>query len=483
MQTSALVLDVYDDCGGQTLREIFPKLADIPEQVKQAHVVTENTSSWPDDVFALVMINGGTTLRKYACVDEGNTLLSVLYFLKNAHKLPAQAQVVAAENLKTACSWYGLDVPEELEKIAGMGMAAVNMALMAPGTSQQIKQNLAADRVLAPSMGVVTPQARQELMKGAEVNGTTSMPLQPPSDLSVQKEKAVIRKTASVGRLVHRSEEVLPDANIGMKHKEQPKSLPQEKKNLHPVVDVTNQEPPKIVSEKKASMFAVPSQKKYPLDSYAQVKMASAYFDEHAKQMPPEVRREFAYNLVKRADEMSFHLNDFVKKYGGVGFAPPVEIKVALDARRLEVGHSEDALQLLGEVEKVARYRLWKEAGVVRQFEPEEIVALLSEFDKVAGITHLYDRSIPDPYFSVYGFDKTAEADWSEVVGNETVTEADLKRLARIGAFSVKTTFGAGFQEEFLKDPIGIFKSLPLDQKKMMMRMANSTQPGAERTY
>ena len=32
-------------------------------------------------------------------------------------------------------------------------------------------------------------------------------------------------------------------------------------------------------------------------------------------------------------------------------------------------------------------------------------------------------------------------------------------------------------------DPVGIFKSLPLDQKKMLARMANSTQPGAERTY
>jgi len=106
MLTSGLILDIYDDYRGDTLRALYPRQSDMPESVKTAQVLSpEDRSTLPDDAFALVMINGGETLRKYACIDEGNTRLSVEYFIKNAHKLPAVAQKTAAENLMKACGW------------------------------------------------------------------------------------------------------------------------------------------------------------------------------------------------------------------------------------------------------------------------------------------------------------------------------------------------------------------------------------------
>jgi hypothetical protein len=496
MQTSGLVLDVYDDFGGGVLRELFPSFDDIPEQVKVAHVVTaEEREQLPDDVFALVLVNNGETLRKYACIDEGNTVLSVQYFLKNAHKLPLEAQKVAAENLKAACAWYDLQAPEELEKVALGVMTALTAVPVIKGTHQAISENLAATRALGGGAGnIVTPAARDAALgrKTAEVSGTVLAPNQGPGDPSagLKGSKTVIQKTARVGHLVASSkgdQGVPPADNLATEHKEQPSALPQARQ-MHPTVDVSDKQPPKYMVEKKAEHFALPEQKKYPLDSYTQVKAASGYFDTYSKHMAPPTRHEYAVNLVKRASALAVAVSDNARKYGAEDFAPEAEIKAAFDVRRLEVQNDADALKLLGAVEKVARFRMWKEASAEtpQVLSAAEVVDLLAEFDKVAGLDHHYDRTIPDPYFSIYGFDKSASADdpeFSEVIGNETVTEADLRRLVRIAAFTVKTTFGADFQEEFLKDPVGIFKSLPLAQKKMVMRMANGTGPGQERTY
>ncbi len=156
---SGLVLDIYDDYSGDVLRSIFPKEAGVPDLIKQAHYITpDERDALPDHVFSLVLHNNGTCLRKYACTDPGNTALSVEYFLKTAHKLPVEAQKTAAENLTTACGWYGIEPPEQLQKIAIGLMTAANLALSGPQiakeTGKDIKKNL---RVARASGGVVNP--------------------------------------------------------------------------------------------------------------------------------------------------------------------------------------------------------------------------------------------------------------------------------------------------------------------------------------
>lgn len=117
---SGLVLDMFDDPAGEILKQVFPTYDSMPEVVKTAMPLSSvDRAHLPDDVYALVLHNDGVVLRKYACVDEGNTCLSVEYFLKTAHRLPEEAQKVAASNLITACSWYNVDPPAELQKIAG----------------------------------------------------------------------------------------------------------------------------------------------------------------------------------------------------------------------------------------------------------------------------------------------------------------------------------------------------------------------------
>ena len=116
---SGLVLDVYDDQGGEILQAIFPSTEDLPDLVKTAHAITpEERGLLPDDAFALVLVDGDVEMKKFATLDEGNTALSVEYFLRTGYRLPAEAQKVAAHNLCVACGWYGIEPPEDLQKVA-----------------------------------------------------------------------------------------------------------------------------------------------------------------------------------------------------------------------------------------------------------------------------------------------------------------------------------------------------------------------------
>jgi len=121
---SGLVLDIYDDPKGDILKSVFPTLESVPGLVKEAHQLTqEDRDRLPDDAFALILEQGGSELKKFATVDAGNTALSVEYFLKTGHKLPVEAQKVAAHNLCVACGWFGIEPPEELQKVAqGRGL-------------------------------------------------------------------------------------------------------------------------------------------------------------------------------------------------------------------------------------------------------------------------------------------------------------------------------------------------------------------------
>lgn len=156
---SGLIIDVSDDQGGEVLRSIFPTRDAVPDLVKSAAAAsTEQRDALPDDLFALVLTSGGTTMRKFACSSAGDVALSVEYFMKTAHRLPESAQKVAAQNLSTACGWYGIEVPDGLQKVAlGVG-TMVHLGLMGPEAAKQTKTGIKANMALArQSGGLVNP--------------------------------------------------------------------------------------------------------------------------------------------------------------------------------------------------------------------------------------------------------------------------------------------------------------------------------------
>lgn len=425
---SGLIVDVHDDYRGDVLRSLFPTQNDIPELVKSATVLSPNErSALPDDVFALVLRDGDTTLRKFACHDAGNTALSVLYFLKTAHKLPEEAQKTAAENLAVACGWYDLDVPEEIKQagLLGKAMSVAQLPGAIANTKQNIQQNMQGIRAgEASGQTIVTPhEMKHASVKEADISGTSIAPHSPPNP--ADKKHFAVRKTA----------------------------------HMHPHVNVTGVEVSSPPVEKKASRFALGD--RYPLDTFEQVKMASSYFDEFWKRMDPADRREYCVKLAERAEELNIPISKTAAAYAGTTYATYDRLKTAHDCR-VNVLREAKHLDLLEAIfEKRA------------ELEPELFAETLHEFDKLASIDYYYDRDVVDPFLSTFSEKRAEDDNWKETIGNDYITAAVLKRFASGKLAVVEAAFGDDFAKEFRKDPIGIFKSLPREQRKIVARMAN----------
>jgi len=296
--------------------------------------------------------------------------------------------------------------------------------------------------------------------KQSELSNTHTMP--GSIALPIPADKAVIKKAQQPRLPGEEHNFAPPDGNAGGVPGKTPERLPQSHV-LHPHVNVSGDNPPRRVQEKKASRFALKD--RYPLDSYADVKTAAAYFDEFQKRMPPEDRREYCVNLVKRASELGIAVSDDARKYGAETYAPEEEIKVAFDIRR----------SLLEDVR--LRSGLDKLATCQEQLEPEFFALALAEFDKVAGLNYLYDADVPDPFYSTFGIKKTAS--FSETIGNTYVTGADLEYLAMKRLPLIQSTFSHEVVSEFRKDPIGVYKSLPLTQRRVLANMAREQNAGS----
>ncbi|NIP33400.1 MAG: hypothetical protein GWO27_00670, partial [Thermoplasmata archaeon] len=107
--------DIQDD-GGQLLKEVVPDLDDVPDFVKTASAVDQESNS---RLFALVMVDDGQVMKKFATADPGNTWLSTLYFAFTKDNLPEEAQKIAAANLIEACDYFDIEAPEMLWDVAG----------------------------------------------------------------------------------------------------------------------------------------------------------------------------------------------------------------------------------------------------------------------------------------------------------------------------------------------------------------------------
>lgn len=285
--------------------------------------------------------------------------------------------------------------------------------------------------------------------KEAEVGGIMPNTTK-PGDKPDKGAKFTIPKTGSA---------TMPDVAEPVPGEQAPKN-PQAQP-VKPRIDVSAKEPPKVIKEKQAQYLALPSVGRYPLDSYEQVKQAAAYYQENRQDFIPEHRREYCVNLMKRASVLGIPVSEEVQQYGGTRYASSSDIQVALDLREQFLDDSHQ--HVLGKV-----------ASLRPVMEPEDFATLLGEFDKVAGIDCHYGSFIPDPFISVFTKEAESEEDGSHIIGNDIVSNTQLKAFANSPHFNaVEKQYGEDFAGEFKKDPIGIFKSLPADQKKIIARQAN----------
>lgn len=395
MKTAGVMLDFYDDPTGTVLRSVFPSQEDLPEIVKTAHILNiAEREVLRDEAYALVMQDEGKVFRKFACVDAGNTLLSLLYFEKNAHLLPEEARKATAAVLLERAAEF--DLPVGIKKLAAKSPSRTRDPMNQPLVGDE------ADWLERTNLG--------KPITGGVDSGRVGTAL-----------SSMHTKMASAP------------------------------------IDVSGKQPETLFETKEASIYALAGQ--YPLDSYADIRAAVAYFEENWPQMQPPDRHEFAVKTAARAEEIGVEVSERMSRYGSEAYAPDVESHLAQRKANADEKYHEvyDALK-----EKRA------------SIEPEHFAALLAKADVAAGLNWSWGGAVQDPWYSTFGgvagSEKTAFG-WEG--GGYSVDAEKLQDAAASGA--LQGHFTPDIVKAFTQDPVAIFSSMPDDTKLIMARLADET--------
>lgn len=447
---SGYVFDTYDDVDGQVLRSIVENPTHLPPFVKTAARLTPSQiENYPDDNFALILFDGTDKLKKYATVDRGNTTLSVIYLLKQAHLLPPEAVKTAAKNLIGACEMYGLSIPDELVKAAESGKSSVSAKSQTPYARGAKVVKLQYPEILEePKESHENPQlgkaegAWDDVKERVNVEGTPGTNfLETP--IFSQKEKYKIANAQA-------AKEVVGLFSNQMNTREQTW-------RENPYFDISGWDP--------AAASADVRPQSLPFESYSQVKEASFLFNEGYKQMQPRARHEYCVKLASRMGQLGIDVPEPVARYGATTYAADVESYV--EARR---GYIHE------EANEVLDMLLEKRAHV----SPHVFAEALAEFDYQNDLNWHWDGKIADPWYSTFGpsLEKLADANWRYDNQGTRCSEDDLENLARNGFPRLTKSFGHDFAKEFAKNPKAVFESLPAPNKLILARLASDRHAG-----
>jgi hypothetical protein len=507
---SGYVFDTYDDTDGHVLKSIVESPGRLPPLVKTAARLTEaQINELSDDQFALVLFDGTYKMKKYATVDRGNTILSVLYLIKQAHTMPDELAKTAAHNLTAALDMYDLPIPDELVKLArkstNLGIPSISER-RGPVDPQRLRRqypeldeepsDLGGAAGFSKTASHVPGKSQKPFAANAKVHK-----LQYPEVLEEPKEShdnpQLGRHDAAWDDVTQRTNvEGTPGNNVlelpAFSGKEKIKTANQHLKQLFgssyeasaaeranvnqlfdtaaqtkqqswresPYFDVSGWDPsmpgvPETTAPERTLLDGV-----YPIDGYDQVKTASTYFDDNWSMLPGRDRHKYCVKLASRMAELGLDVPEKVARYGSTTYAADVDSYV--ESRRSYV-HEEAHPALDTLLEKRA------------QVSPGVFAEALAEFDRINDLNWYWDSKIPDPWFSTFGpsIEKIAAENWSWDGLGIRVNEEELKQIARNEFKRISANFGESFAKEFSKSPKDVFMSLPEPNKIILARLAS----------
>lgn len=481
MKTAGVVLDFYDDQDGELLKRSFPDPEQLPEEIKTAHFLSsEERDCLRDEAFALILQNEGKTLRKFACVDPGNTLLSALYLMEHGDRLPEEAMKLASANITAACEYFGLPL-RDIEKIAAAKKER-------PTDATEGGRSRSRDPMQQPLVGDEANWAERtnlvSVRGGADAGRVIPMANQMKTASTKEAQDHVddAQEKADNKRDGFKPSAPKKDINLDSFHKLNPEAKPPSKsknstkhhwakeekdacgpmKMANATIDVSGLEAPLKMKKASARHLALG---RYPLDSFGDVRAAVQFFSENYLEFSPEQRHEFAVKTASRANELGIALTDDLNRYGSTEYAPDVE------------AHLANRRAISPEYKKTWDDLQEKRASV----EPEEFVKLLAAADEESGVCWLYGGEAADPYYATFGGNKVKEASdswsWMSRTG-DYVTGDQLHKLALNGRPLVMKQFDSALASAFAKDPITVFESLPDFHKMVMARLASQEFDG-----
>jgi len=515
---AGVTLDWFDD-QGDTLKQKFPTLEDVPEIIKEADIRPKEKLANED--FALIALDEGRVMRKYACHDAGTTAMSVIYFMEHGHKLPEEAQKMAAANLITSCLQNNMVPPRGLVKQSGLAnwvtkpfvqalKPEIREAAQIAGResvtagSKALQDELAkavlrasAATALGSAAGGMTAPSGDRVggaMRGAAgglvggvLGGSLGRVIKPSMGTNIGGGlgAALVGAMggATKGGIQPRAAFSVPGLEVALgSRKEEPKETPlepqqpniqviapggDEKMASARVVDITGKQAPakiKSAAPKTDDDYAVvlpDGSRHYPINTWDKVKTAEVYYQESSMRMQPEIRRQYATKLAAKAKVIGYPLDEEIKEAGASTYADADQLKDAIEMRKVACAPGGDERTFLDELfEKRA------------SLSPEVYSEVLRRFDVDNGLDRGWDKVVLDPWASTYGMTKTAEIVWED--GAERVTAEELTHLALEHGGALRDVYGESFTDQFMKDPVGLFESLPLPHKRQVARLAQN---------
>jgi hypothetical protein len=235
---------------------------------------------------------------------------------------------------------------------------------------------------------------------------------------------------------------------------------------MDPYVDITGKSAPQRFEKVAHQRFALvkEGQSRFPIDTYGDVLEADRWFNDHGESLHPSDRREMCTKLAARADEIGCKVTDYVRKYAGAGYAPDGEVRVAVSTRmQYFQDDSPERDMLHGLMNKYAHV------------PPDVFCEAVKQFDEATGLDYRWDDGVYDPWYTTYGFIK--EAEWEFSTHGDKINEEQLKQVVNASYPLIEEKLGEDVANGLKKSPVQIFDSLPLDTKRIIMRMANDPQP------
>ena len=195
------------------------------------------------------------------------------------------------------------------------------------------------------------------------------------------------------------------------------------------------------------------------------VDMGCKYFSKYASKMPLEVRQGYAEALQNRAGELGMdELKGEVAKYASDHYSSMVG------------AHIRSRASLLDGKAPILSSALTKLAAARTQYPPCEFAKALHTFDKHAGLTRYYGGHLTDPYLATFATAPDKNAGYRTKTASGSSLNADqLGKFATAKYAKIKDYFGASLADEFKKEPISIFESLPMDTKEILVGIADGT--------
>lgn len=179
---------------------------------------------------------------------------------------------------------------------------------------------------------------------------------------------------------------------------------------------------------------------KYPLHDASHVKEAMSRFKHTTQRMEPREKYAYAHAIVERAADLNLMVDGPVLGYVASEINP-VSVKLGCLARRQSI-FDKSLLSDLSEIESNP--------------SPERF----EQFDKVAGLSsYVSEGKIPDAYETCFSCIKVASL--------------DDEKIKSISPTVIEQLFDPMFAKEWIKDPVAVYKSLPMPTQAMIDKQAS----------